>query len=228
LFEINDNEPASTHAIIFANGRLGNPPEISDADLIIAADGGAINCLELGLVPSAVVGDMDSIDDATQRRLVESGCSLIRHPARKDFTDLELALDYAIEKGASEISIIAALGARWDQTLANLLLPASQKYSKLTIRLVDGEQTIQIVRAGEPTSISGKPGDTVSLIPVAGDAGGITTHGLEYPLQDGSLSLGGTRGNSNVMQADRATISLRKGIMVIVHIGAGMSIDTDE
>ena len=228
MVEINDNKTASNHAIIFANGRLETPPEITDGDLIIAADGGAINCLELGLLPSAVVGDMDSIDDATQRSLLESGCSLIRHPARKDYTDLELALDYAIEKGASKISIIAALGARWDQTLANLLLPASQKFIKQTICLVDGEQTIRIVRAGEPASISGKPGDTVSLIPVAGDAGGITTHGLEYPLEDGSLSFGGTRGISNVMQADRATVSLRRGILAIVHISGRTRSKLDE
>ena len=73
------------------------------------------------------------------------------------------------------------LGARWDQTLANLLLPASEVFSGVHIRLLDGLQEVFLLRAGESAEVTGSPGDTVSLIPLGGDAQGVTTDGLEYP-----------------------------------------------
>lgn len=208
----------NSRATIFANGRLGDHPHVSENDLIIAADGGAAHCLELGLIPSVVIGDMDSINIETKQRLASSGIRLIRHPARKDYTDLELAMKYAIDNGATQITIVAALGARWDQTLANLLLPAAQEFEGINIRLVDGVQEIRVIKPGETTIISGEPGDTVSLIPIAGEAVGITTHGLEYALNDDSLIFGSTRGISNVMLSRQGKISLRSGKLILVHI----------
>lgn len=206
------------HIVIFANGRLSEPFRVPAGDILIAADGGARYCIELGLTPSVVVGDMDSIDEATEQRLLSAGTDLIHHPARKDYTDLELALTYARDLGATEISIIAALGARWDQTLANLLLPASPEFKKTKIRIIDGWQEIQLIHGGEKQHITGSPGDTLSLIPIVGDAHGITTQGLEYPLHEGSLYIGSTRGISNIMLGKTADIHLTEGLLICVHI----------
>ena len=206
------------HAIIFANSHLEKAPVVQPGDLIIAADGGARHCLALDLLPSVVIGDMDSIDSATEVRLEAAGVEIIRHPARKDYTDLELALIYAVERKASQVSISAALGNRWDQTLANLLLPALEDFEELVIRLIDGEQEIQLIKPGRPVMVRGAEGDTVSLVPIGGEVFGITTHGLEYPLQDGSLSLGSSRGISNVMLGKHAEISIGDGLLVCVHI----------
>jgi thiamine pyrophosphokinase len=206
------------HAIIFANSYLEKAPVVQPGDLIIAADGGARHCLALDLLPFVVIGDMDSIDSATEVRLEAAGVEIIRHPARKDYTDLELALIYAVERKASQVSIYAALGNRWDQTLANLLLPALEDFEELVIRLIDGEQEIQLIKPGRPVIVRGAEGDTVSLVPIGGEVFGITTHGLEYSLQDGSLSLGSSRGISNVMLGKHAEISIADGLLVCVHI----------
>ena len=102
--------------------------------------------------------------------------------------------------------------------MANLLLPAGKALAKVRIRLLDGHQEIRLLRAGERLIITGQLGDTVSLIPLAGDACGVATEGLEYPLMDENLVFGATRGISNVLQEQSASVSLREGLLLIVMI----------
>lgn len=208
--------------IIFANGQLVNPNQIKTkiqtADLIIAADGGARHLRNLGLTPHFAVGDFDSLTEEELLELEEKGVQIIRYPERKDFTDLELALQLAVDRGAGEVIVFAALGFRWDQTLANLLLPAAVQFNQLQVRLIDGEQEITLLRGGETLVLTGQPGDTISLVPVGGNAGGVTTHDLEYPLQRETLYLGSTRGVSNVMLSPSARISLENGLLICVTI----------
>jgi thiamine pyrophosphokinase len=211
-------------AVVFANGVLSDPQKslsfISPGDILIAADGGAHHCLSLGLTPDAVIGDFDSLEQGQLSELEARGTKIIRHPSRKDYTDLELALLHARDMGVSQILVMAALGKRWDQTLANLLLPASESFVNVDIRLLDGPQEILLVRAGQKIKIQGQPGDTLSLIPLYGDAHGITTQGLEYPLMEGTLHFGSTRGISNMLTENMAEISLREGLLVGVLIHA--------
>ena len=206
-------------AVIFANGGFSHPDPLLPGDFVIAADGGARYCLELGITPHLVVGDFDSLDPASMQALEQAGVELARYPERKDFTDLELALQHASQRGADEILILAALGGRWDQTLANLLLPASQALCCARITLVDGAQEIHLLRGGEQLELQGDPGDTVSLIPLKGDAVGVATGGLEYPLAGETLFFGSTRGVSNVLLAEPAWVSLQGGLLlcVLVH-----------
>ena len=205
-------------AILFANGGYTHPSTLRSDDLIIAADGGARHCLALGLTPHLVVGDFDSIDGDQLAMLRQTGAELIQYPERKDFTDLELALQHARQRGADEILVLAALGGRWDQTLANILLPAAEEYASLNIRLIDGAQEISLIKPGQRLDIHGRPGDTVSLIPLKGDAHGITTQALEYPLYCEILHFGSTRGVSNVLVEDQAWVSLQQGLLLCVVI----------
>ena len=201
-------------AVIFTNGNLNPPVRFSPADMIIAADGGARHCLALGLVPAVVIGDFDSLTPADLETLKALGAEIVQFPVRKDFTDLELALQHARSTGADEILILGALGERWDQTLANVMLPAA--FPDLNIRLVDGNQEFIYLRAGETITVSGCPGDTLSLVPLGGDAQGITTDQLEYSLHGENLPLGSTRGVSNNLLTEEAQISLREGFLLCV------------
>ena len=205
-------------AIIFANGGFTQPPPIKPGDLIIAADGGSRHCLDLGIRPDLVVGDFDSLAEDDLRQLQEAGVELARYPTHKDFTDLELALQHARQRGADEVLVLAAMGGRWDQTLANVLLPAGREFADLTVRLIDGNQEISLIRPGQALEIPGEKGDTLSLIPLLGDAYGITTQGLEYPLSGETLYFGSTRGISNVMQENRVSITLQTGLLLCVVI----------
>jgi thiamine pyrophosphokinase len=209
-------------AVIFANGLLADlawaRAALQPADLLIAADGGAKHLQALGLAPQDLIGDLDSLSTTELDALVAAGCRIIRHPARKDFTDLELAIRHAFAAGASEILLLGALGNRWDQTLANLLLAASEQYEQAPIRLLDGPQELQALRGGRSLTLRGLAGDTLSLIPLFGDARGVTTHNLEYPLHDETLTFGSTRGVSNVLLDEEAVVSLREGLLMCVVI----------
>jgi thiamine pyrophosphokinase len=120
----------------------------------------------------------------------------------------------------TEVLMLGALGNRWDQTLANILLPAGRAFADMQIRLIDEAQEMTLIHSGQTLQIEGHVGDTLSLIPLAGDATGITTQGLEYPLLGETLPFGVTRGISNVMLGDQASISLEAGILlcVLIHL----------
>ncbi len=205
-------------SVIFANG---NPPTESQAavrlkqnDLLIAADGGARACAALGLQPHVLIGDFDSLSPLEVESFTAQGAQVVRHPRRKDFTDLELALTYAAEQGSEEALVYGALGLRWDMTLANLLLPAAAHLQGMTVRLLDGLQEICLLCPGRALELSGQPGDTVSLVPVGGDALEVTTEGLEYPLHAETLYFGATRGVSNTLVGERAWVSLGSGLLI--------------
>ena len=201
-------------ALIFANGSMEHPTRLPEYDVLIAADGGAYHCRRLGLQPDWVIGDLDSTDPAFLEGLQAGGTRVKHFPTHKDYTDLELAVLHAQGLGATQVVILAALGARWDQTLANLLLPAARQFASLPVKLLDGAQEITLIRPGETRAICGRPGDTLSLIPLSGDAQGITTSGLEYPLQDEDLLFGSTRGVSNVLLGTCAEIKLNSGMLI--------------
>ena len=113
-------------AIIFANGDAPDQKTIerwiTPTDRIIAADGGTRHALSVGITPHVVIGDLDSLAEADRDQLERAGVPFIVYPTHKDYTDLELALRYALEQGATDIMIFSALGGRWDQSLANLML----------------------------------------------------------------------------------------------------------
>ncbi len=209
-------------AIIFANGILSDPAQahlvLRPGDLVIAANGGAKHLQKMGLLPDVLIGDFDSLSAAEVEALHLAGTQVIRLPARKDFTDLELAIQHALSAGASQVLILGALGNRWDQTLANLLLAASAEYAGVQISLLDDLQELCLLRAGRLQPIAGQPGDTVSLIPLCGDAHGITTQDLEYPLRDETLYFGSTRGVSNVLLSETASVTVREGMVMCVVI----------
>ena len=218
--------------LIFAAGVITDPQGVRQYqqvdDIIIAADGGARHCQALGIQPHTVIGDFDSLTPSELDTLEQAGVQIMRYPMRKDLTDLELALHYAAQLGAQEILVFGALGLRWDQTLANLLLLAVPALACRQVRLIDGSQEIFLVCNQGETHITGQPGDTVSLIPIGGDAFGITTQGLEYPLNNETLIFAASRGVSNVLLGLKASVSLNQGLLVCVVIHHTFTSETEK
>jgi thiamine pyrophosphokinase len=208
------------HAIIFANGELQNPQStrklIKPDTRVIAANGGTRHVLAAGVTPDVVIGDLDSLPSDFQARIEAAGTQIVRFSPRKDETDLELALLHAAREGATEIVILAALGRRLDQTLANVLLLALPELNGIDARIVEGAQEAFLIQ--NEAAIAGQPGDTVSLIPLGGDAGGVTAEGLEWPLHEDILRFGPARGVSNVLAAEEAHVRVRHGLLLCVVI----------
>lgn len=210
--------------LLFVNGEF----DIEDAevvagqirpdDLIIAVDGGTRHAWAGGVTPHIVIGDLDSLLPEELARLRAAHTRIIPFSPDKDETDLELALRYSVEQGATEIVVWGALGGRLDQTLANVLLLTLPELAGIDVHIVAraGKETAFLIR--EAATITGKPGDTVSLIPLGGDALGVTTEGLKWELHHEDLRFGPARGVSNVLERKSAHIQLQSGMLLCVVI----------
>jgi thiamine pyrophosphokinase len=187
---------------------------IGAAELVVAADGGALPLMRLGILPSVVIGDLDSLDDGSQRYLLEQGVELQRAPRAKDETDLELALLYVAERTAGPIDVLGALGGRWDHTLANVGLLALPELRGRRVRLLDDRQALFLVQ-GE-AELSGHKGDTISLVPLTPEVHDVTTRGLLYPLDGATLRYERARGISNVLLEPPGHVSIGAGLLLVV------------
>jgi thiamine pyrophosphokinase len=208
-----------TRAVIFANGNLPDPRAarglIQSDDFLIGADGGTRHVLSLGMQPGLIVGDMDSLDEKLRREFETAGVRLDIYPEDKDFTDLELALKHAVEAGYTHILIMGGLGGRFDQMLGNLSLLADPTLEQVDIRMDDGVEEVFFMR--KQAVIPGRAGDIVSLLPWGGPVSGVITQGLRWPLQNEVLFSYKTRGVSNEMTADQASIRIHSGLLLCVH-----------
>ena len=205
--------------IIFANGDLPNLEKartlLRPDDFILCADGGTRHALALGVTPNIVIGDLDSITKDERRKIDEAGVEVIKFPADKNETDLELAIDHAVSLNPDQILILAALGGRMDQTLANIALLADFRLSTFDVRLTDSVEEIFFCR--DQAKVEGRSGDIVSLIPWQGEVTGVFTENLRWHLHHETLYPEKTRGISNEMTADIATVQIRSGLLLITH-----------
>lgn len=211
--------------LIFANGTLEPLPDVlpdllERADRIIAADGGANHCARLGIVPTTLIGDLDSVEADILQKFQTQGVDIHRHPPEKDATDLELALDLAldlaIEGEATTAWLFGALGGRWDMSLANILLGAQEKYRTLHITLPGPDCLMHILHPGKTFTVHKSQGRKVSLLPLKNDVHGLTLKGFQYPLRDATLRFGSTRGVSNVLSGPVGTVHFQKGLLLCV------------
>lgn len=206
--------------LIFANGNFDVFPEfpslVETADLIIAADGGAAHCASAGILPHVALGDFDSIGRELLEYYEREGVEIYRHPVHKNATDLELALDLAGEKGAQQVCLLGALGGRWDMSMANIMLAAQEKYRKIDVSLVGSGCRMHILHSGREHSVVSSHGIMVSLLPLGGDAEGVTLSGFRYPLTGHTIRFGSSRGVSNLMEAENASVYHRDGVLLCI------------
>jgi thiamine pyrophosphokinase len=208
-------------AVVVAGGEADprDAAQLADADLVVAADGGAHWLDAIGRRPDLVVGDLDSIEAPLLARLEAAGVPVERHPADKDVSDAELAVASALASGADEVVVVGGIGGeRLDHELANLLLLANPRWEGRDLRLVRGGTTARVVRGGAGAVLRGAPGDLVTLLPLGGEASGVRTDRLSYPLDGETLAAGRTRGLSNVVAGTGASVRLERGILLVIEI----------
>ena len=210
--------------VVVASGELdaSDVTWLDDADLVIAADGGAASLDRVGRVPDVLVGDLDSIDPPLVARLAASGSSVERHPADKEASDTELAVEMAVGAGGVAVVLLGAMGGeRLDHELANLLLLADPALAGIDLRAVRGGTRVRAVHAGQRIDLDGSIGELVTLLPVGGDAVGVTTEGLRWPLDGATLRIGRSRGLSNEVVAASASVRITNGTLLVVETASG-------
>jgi len=204
-------------AVLFANGEAQSRAALAlqGDDFLVAVDGGLHHLHALGLSPQLLIGDMDSLSAQEVEACKQAGAEVLRFPPAKNKTDLELALDEVLKRGYRNILIAFALGGRLDQTLGNLALLSRPDLGDCSVRIDDGLTEVALLR--HIITLACQPGDTVSLLPWGGEAGGVVTHGLEYALEGETLLPWQTRGISNCCTGERFSVSLEHGALLLIH-----------
>jgi thiamine pyrophosphokinase len=213
----------SEEIVVVVSG--GNPPDaraalrVPPGAPVVAADRGLGYALAFGLDVDVAVGDFDSVTPEALAEGEAAGVRIERYPADKDATDLELALDLAIDRAPSRILLLAGTGGRLDHELSALLLLASDRYAAAQVDALVGEARVHVIRGGR--EIEGSAGELCTLLAVNGPAVGVTTEGLEYPLRGETLEPGSSRGVSNVFVGRRARVTVERGVLLAIVPGAG-------
>lgn len=184
------------------------------ADLVIAADSGAENAAAAGLFVDVLVGDLDSITKQTLDAIIDEGTSIEAHHPDKDATDLELALDTALDMGAGEIVVVGGGGRRLDHLLGNVAVISSPTLRHVPVRWELERETAYVVHSRRTIPVTA--GSTFSLIPIAGDAHGVTLTGSKWNLSEATLDAGASLGISNVAAASEIDVEVRKGTLLVV------------
>ena len=192
-------------------------------DKVVAADGGSTLASRLGLVPDLVIGDLDSSDVALVRGFAEQGAEIATYEhTTKLETDTELAVLAALRWDPAVIYVLGATGGRLDHALANVLMLSHPDLAGRDVRIIEGRTEAFLARQGHWNDLYGKPGDTVSLLPLGVIAEGVRTEGLEYPLNGETLLPGRGRGVSNTLSARHGRVWLDAGQLLVVHLHSAL------
>jgi thiamine pyrophosphokinase len=218
----NDARPVPL-VVVVAGGDPVDPGDVDDLpgdSPVIAADSGIDHARALGWRVDVAVGDFDSVTPAGLAAAEAEGTVIDHHPAAKDHTDLELALDVAMARGARRIVVVGGHGGRLDHLLGNALLLAAERYAGVALEARFGPARVHVARpAGGAVALTGSRGGLVTLLAAGGPAEGVTTEGLLYPLAGETLAPGSTRGVSNELSGPSASVSLRAGTLLVVQPG---------
>ena len=192
---------------VYRDGYLDTPRE---GDLVIAADSGCRNALELGITPHIVVGDFDSY-----RGALPEGAERLQVPAEKDFTDSQLAVDIAQKKGATEIFLIGGLDGRLDHALSNLAILEDLWHARIRAIISDGKNRVRYIESTSELVLN-LGYKYLSLIATDKKAKGVSIDGCKYPLKNATLERTHQYAVSNEIEKNCALVSVRRGGLYIL------------
>jgi len=209
-------------ALIIASGNepRGKAKELVHGswDLIICADGGAEHALHLAVTPDLIVGDFDSLPAEILETYEKSGVSCIRLPREKDFTDMEFAIEQALERGAKNITIAGADGGEFDHELANYFLMAKFAEQDREIRIITSEYEACVFCQAK--ILTGHIGDKFSLLALSPLVEGVTIRGAKYEVENLLLPFGSSRAVRNEFLQTRVEITIAAGrLLCLKHWG---------
>lgn len=188
-----------------------------DSDYIICADGGARHLIEMDIMPNVILGDLDSIREEDKKIFKEKKVEFYEFPCDKDASDTELALDFALSHGASEVVFIGAIGSRMDHSIGNITLLKKLLDNDIKGKVINENNEIYLLnnKINELT-LQGKEGDYLSIIPLSNSVKGITLSGFKFPLKDAEIPLGSSLGISNEFARDVVKIVIKEGFLLVI------------
>jgi thiamine pyrophosphokinase len=187
--------------------------EIKTDDFIIAVDSGLERCLQLGLKPNLMIGDMDSVAPE-QLKKISGKCETLTFPTEKNETDTQLAVEYCISHNIREIIICNDLGGRFDHSLALIQNLLQAQRNGIQATLASQNQIIRILSGS--VTLSFPVGTLLSLLSITDQTEFIDSTGLAYPLNNVTLYNWQSRGISNVVTEPEQNISIGDGLALAI------------
>lgn len=195
---------------------------VDDEAVIIAADSGLDHAVRLGLRPTALVGDLDSISANGKMWAYAHDVAIRELPWDKDNTDTELALAQAAAvDGATDLVLLGGAGDRLDHTLGVLIALGAPVLASLgSVRALLGETRVHVLHPGHAVTLEAEPAETTfSVFALHGPCQGVDVSDARWPLESAELEPGSALGVSNLtsLVRDRATrIAVASGVLTVV------------
>lgn len=200
---------------IIANGEIIESQLIktilSDVSVIIAADGGAVNCRILGIKPDYIIGDLDSVTPELRRHF--SGTKIINRPDQ-NYTDMQKAIRFALTLSPRRLKILSAFGKRADHTIGNMLI-FQEYWESVPIEIYDNYGKMQILNAGKHV-IKGETGKTVSILSMT-QVTNLTLKGFRYTISNRNFNPSFI-GVSNVYESENCQIEFDSGKLFLYEV----------
>jgi len=211
-----DNEEPMK-CVIIANGDLEYTSDIvsriKTAGLIICADGGARHLRAMRITPHVMIGDFDSIHPDDQDFFNKQKVKTLTFPTKKNHTDSELCLSWAIDNNATDVTLLGVTGTRLDHTLSNIFLLKILDRENIPARVINHNNEIHMVT--KYLELNGSRGELISLVPITERVTGVTLKGLEYPLVNATMEMGSSLGISNSFKDTTASVRVKKGTLIV-------------
>lgn len=180
-------------------------------DLSIAADSGYHTAVALGERIDLLLGDFDSIGEVPR----DSGIEIQQVPTEKDYTDTQLAVEIAIDRGATDIIIIGGLSGRLDHTLSTLAILEELHARKVYGTITDGQSRARYMQSSS-TLIARSSYKYLSIIAADEVVKGVDIEGCKYPLKRATIRRRHQFAVSNEITGNVAFIAVKKGGVYII------------
>lgn len=191
-----------------------SPSPVKPSDFLIAVDGGFAHCLAAGLEPDLFVGDLDSLNPELVSLI---RCERVELPREKDDTDTIYACKEGLARGYESFVLHCALGGDVGHELANIQTLAFLHERGARGILLGNSQQVHLVTPGaSPMSFVAPPGTRVSVFSFGNAAHGVIEHGLQWELEDATLTNAMPLGVSNCNRERRFEIGVNDGMLVVV------------
>ena len=187
-------------------------------DRIIAADSGRASCRARHLTPTDILGDFDSLKEENLLTFYkEQGVPVREFPTRKDYTDTELAVEYARELSPEEVILLGATGTRLDHALANIGMLEKLAAGHISGKIVDKHNEIEMLCGQNEKKYKKQPDRPFfSLMAWGGSVTGIDLIGFSYPLANASLQPSQSLGISNELAEEWGTLRMKTGKLLVI------------
>lgn len=191
--------------------------ETYQADHVIVADGALTAMDRTGLLFQSLVGDFDTIAPELLKKYEHRlGLYVERHIPEKNETDSELAVQIAMKKKPTQIMILGATGGRMDHAIGNIHLMYQCMKQGIPCAIYDEWNKIQLIEKEAVLEKKTAYGTYVSFLPFFESAQNVTLKGFRYPLTHATLEKGTTLAISNEIEADKASVTVEKGILICI------------